>query len=449
MKQENKNWTDDLRNRLADYEEPLPAGGWERLEEELEAPMITGVKHPYRRMAIAAAVLLLLISSVCVYFLKSPASDYMKDTQAALPTVISEPEQIPSVIKEQQHSEPAKISEPHKPLSKIAQAYHKVEASHTEKYVPQEQLEELTEPVKEIEPVKEPETTREEQPEQESVVVKRRPSSYTFSRTPEQLSRNKRNNEKGHNWSVGISVGNGFLASNDVKPGFGKLAKAAGTGYDVENSLSTGVGGLQNNFLYIGTNSAISADPDKAETYRQVLYNNFDKETSTDVKHHMPVTVGASIRFPLSKQFAIETGLNYTLLSSDLKAGDNSRYMQEQKLHYLGIPVKGNWMFFDKKYVTLYLSAGGAMEKCVSGKLKNTYVLEGKATETETSDLDVKPLQWSVTSAVGVQFNATKHFGIYAEPGISYYFDDGSEIQTIRKEKPFNFNLQLGFRVTY
>lgn len=443
MKQENKNWTDDLRDCLADYEEQLPADGWERLEEELAVPMITGVKHPYRRMAVAAAILLLLVSSICVYFLKSPASDYMKDTQAALPTVITEPEQTPYATKEQQHSEP------HKPLSKIAQAYHKVEVSHAEEYVLQEQPEELTGPVEETGQAEQQETTRKEQPEQESVVVKRRPSSYTFSRTPEQLSRNKRKNEKAHNWSVGISVGNGFLASNDVKPGFGKLAKAAGNGYPIQNSPSFGEESVNSGYLLIGTANAISADPEKAEAYRQVVYNNFDKKTTTDVKHHMPVTVGASIRFPLSKQFAIETGLNYTLLSSDLKAGDGSRYTQEQKLHYLGIPVKGSWMFFDKKYVTLYLSAGGAMEKCVSGKLKNTYVVEGKDMETENSDLDVKPLQWSVTSAVGIQFNATEHFGIYAEPGVSYYFDDGSDIQTIRKEKPFNFNLQLGFRVTY
>lgn len=442
MKQENKNWTDDLRNCLADYEEELPAGGWERLEEELAAPMITGVKHPYRRMAVAAAILLLLVSSVCVYFLKSSVPDYMKDTQAVLPAV-----------KEQQQADLTKVIAPDKPLEKVAQAYRKEAVKETKEFVSHEQPEQTTEPVpetKEQEPAKQQQESRQEQPKEESVVVRRRPSSnYTQSGTSEQFSRNRKNREKDHNWSVGVSVGNGLLASNDVRPGFGKLAKAAGTGTYMQQSSPSLGEGIGNNFLYIGAENAISANPDKAEAYRQVVYSNFDKETTTDVKHHLPVTVGASIRFPLSKQFAIETGLNYTLLSSDLKAGENSHYTQEQKLHYLGIPVKGSWMFFDKRYVTLYLSAGGAMEKCVSGKLKNTYIVEGKTTETETSDLDVKPLQWSVSSAVGVQFNATEHFGIYAEPGVSYYFDDGSDVQTIRKEKPFNFNLQVGFRITY
>lgn len=38
---------------------------------------------------------------------------------------------------------------------------------------------------------------------------------------------------------------------------------------------------------------------------------------------------------------------------------------------------------------------------------------------------------------------------MYVEPGISYYFDDGSPISTIYKEKPVNFNLNLGLRFTF
>ena len=65
---------------------------------------------------------------------------------------------------------------------------------------------------------------------------------------------------------------------------------------------------------------------------------------------------------------------------------------------------------------------------------------------SETDDIKVKPLQWSVNASAGVQFRLTKFMGVYAEPGIAYYFDDGSEIKTIYKEKPVNFNLNLGVR---
>ena len=75
----------------------------------------------------------------------------------------------------------------------------------------------------------------------------------------------------------------------------------------------------------------------------------------------------------------------------------------EQKLHYVGIPLRANWNFLDKKLVTLYVSGGGMVEKCVYGKL---------GSEKET----VKPLQFSVSGAVGAQVNATKRLGIYVEP---------------------------------
>ena len=141
-----------------------------------------------------------------------------------------------------------------------------------------------------------------------------------------------------------------------------------------------------------------------------------------------------------------ETGLTYTLLSSDLKAGNDIYYSQEQRLHYLGIPLKAGWYFVKKKRVSLYLSAGGAVEKCVKSQLKTHYEMQNDLSFIGDDHLDVKKLQWSVLASLGAQFNITDHFGIYAEPGAIYYFDDGTDVSTIRKEKPFNINLQIGLR---
>lgn len=58
-------------------------------------------------------------------------------------------------------------------------------------------------------------------------------------------------------------------------------------------------------------------------------------------------------------------------------------------------------------------------------------------------------MQWSVNAAAGIQLNIVNSLSLYAEPGISYYFNDGSAIQTIYKEKPLNFNLNFGIRFTF
>ena len=53
-----------------------------------------------------------------------------------------------------------------------------------------------------------------------------------------------------------------------------------------------------------------------------------------------------------------------------------------------------------------------------------------------------------MNAAAGVQYNFSNLLGLYVEPGVSYYFDNGSSVSNIYKDKPFNFNLNLGLRFT-
>ena len=63
--------------------------------------------------------------------------------------------------------------------------------------------------------------------------------------------------------------------------------------------------------------------------------------------------------------------------------------------------------------------------------------------------LSQRPWQFSVLGAVGAQYNLSRRVGVYVEPGVSYYFDDGSSLATLRKEHPCGFTLQAGLRLTY
>lgn len=89
------------------------------------------------------------------------------------------------------------------------------------------------------------------------------------------------------------------------------------------------------------------------------------------------------------------------------------------------------------------------LEKCVSGTLETVYVINNEERESESHSLKVSSLQWSVSAAVGAQVNFTRQLGLYVEPGVVYYFDDHSGIETIRKEHPLNFNLQMGLRFSF
>lgn len=174
---------------------------------------------------------------------------------------------------------------------------------------------------------------------------------------------------------------------------------------------------------------------------------NRDEETKTEYAHHLPIRIGLSVAYALTDRLSISSGLTYTRLSSDIKdASRESKYIGEQRLHYVGIPVNVSYKVASSRWISLYGTAGVLAEKCVSGTTDEGYVENNTMKYTNTHDISSKPLQMSINAGVGIQFDFIDNVGIYAEPGLSYYFDDGSALQTIYKEKPLNFNLNVGVR---
>lgn len=201
-----------------------------------------------------------------------------------------------------------------------------------------------------------------------------------------------------------------------------------------------------------GAPTVSSAAPDNVEWEDSPMLGiatyNQGREVKTTVKHRQPVRLGMTVSYAVSRRMALEAGVTYTRLTSDLYDGSNSHYIEgTQKLHYVGIPVNLKYRAYAYKSLTLYASTGVLAEKCVKGKQEQTYVLDNQAVQTETADVMPHALQMSVNAAIGAQYNITPAVALYAEPGLSYYFNDGSDVNTIYKEKPLNLNINLGLRL--
>ena len=176
---------------------------------------------------------------------------------------------------------------------------------------------------------------------------------------------------------------------------------------------------------------------------------NQGKSVKTEYKHRLPVRVGLNVAYRLTDRLSVESGVSYTRLSSDMKDGTKDNYSSGcQKLDYIGVPLNVKYRAFGYRRLSVYASAGLLTEKCVSGKTTHEYVISGEKKKHETEDVAAKPWQLSVNAAIGAQFDVLRNVGVYVEPGVSYYFDDRSPLSTIYKEKPLNFNLNLGVRYT-
>lgn len=176
---------------------------------------------------------------------------------------------------------------------------------------------------------------------------------------------------------------------------------------------------------------------------------NQGKSVKTEYKHRLPVRVGLNVAYRLTDRLSVESGVSYTRLSSDMKDGTKDNYSSgSQRLDYIGVPLNVKYRAFGYRRLSVYASAGLLTEKCVSGKTTHEYVISGEKKKHEAEDVAAKPWQLSVNAALGAQFDVLRNVGVYVEPGVSYYFDDRSPLSTIYKEKPLNFNLNLGVRYT-
>ena len=165
--------------------------------------------------------------------------------------------------------------------------------------------------------------------------------------------------------------------------------------------------------------------------------------------HYMPVTFSLALKYKLNSRFGLETGLSYSRLKSEFEIGtDGNAIREQQAIHYLGIPLKGTYNIYDVRRWNLYGSLGAKLEIPVYAPFSTSYYVNGMKELEEKSILHA-PLQWSVGTGLGLQYNLTPNIGFFAEPSLQYYIPTGSNIETYRTEHPFTFSLPIGIRITW
>ena len=175
---------------------------------------------------------------------------------------------------------------------------------------------------------------------------------------------------------------------------------------------------------------------------------NADKIERT-THHYMPVTFSLALKYKLNSRFGLETGLSYSRLKSEFEIGtDGNAIREQQAIHYLGIPLKGTYNIYDVRRWNLYGSLGVKLEIPVYAPFSTSYFVNGMKELEEKSILHA-PLQWSVGTGLGLQYNLTPNIGFFAEPSLQYYIPTGSNIETYRTEHPFTFSLPIGIRITW
>ena len=207
------------------------------------------------------------------------------------------------------------------------------------------------------------------------------------------------------------------------------------------------------------SNGVMMADA-LAEKYANTMANAYTSRRQAPIfltgyeereHHRQPVSFGLSVSYPFTQRLSLTSGIVYTKMRSDFEQIIRTQQInKEQTLHYVGIPLGLNYRLWQlgarssssaKKHgvFTAYVSTGFQADWNVDAR---------QNTEGVESHLDKDKMQWSVNASLGLQYNLMPQLALYAEPGISHYFDNGSNVQNFFKDKPTSLRLQVGIRMT-
>ena len=154
--------------------------------------------------------------------------------------------------------------------------------------------------------------------------------------------------------------------------------------------------------------------------------------------HYFPIQVGLSARLPLSEQLYLSTGLQYSLYNSKFTMSQTGE--KRQQVHYLGIPVRLDWVFASNSRFDVYAGGGVLGDFCLNA------TLAGMNLEKDRPSL-------SLVGAGGIQMNVTKRLGIYLEPELNWRIPTDNpklgnhSLVTYRSEHPVMFSVATGLRI--
>lgn len=183
----------------------------------------------------------------------------------------------------------------------------------------------------------------------------------------------------------------------------------------------------------------------------------------TDIDHKKPISFGLGVSYYLNDRWSLQSGLNYSYLSSNWNTTPVEGGYQvkvKQQLHMVGIPLSVTYKIAEWNRFMVYASAGVLAELNVAGTQKGELVRDVNSQNVTWDDskksIRMKEPLLSVNARAGVSYPILRFLSAYGEVGAGYHFDNGSSFMNeksdnpiIYSEKPFNLSVQLGFRLGF
>ena len=263
--------------------------------------------------------------------------------------------------------------------------------------------------------------------------------------------------KNGKNWSLELAYAGQFDEQNrynqpfSYKPYIDPNVQHS-PGEDPTYIIPSSIDNWTDYAVYLANNPDVVSAQTRSAIMRIVLNNanrpGEDKILRTS-HHQMPVTWSLALKYSLNHRFGLESGFNYSRLTSNFEMGaDGNTIREKQTIHYLGIPMKGIYSMCRGKLWDIYGRLGLTTEIPVHSTLYSDFYVNGQYEASEKTTIRA-PWQFSTSFGLGLQIHLTPNVGFFVEPSLQYYIPMKTDIETYRTEHPFAFSLPLGIRFSW
>ena len=409
-----KDWTEQLRERLADYEADAPEGLWADIERRLTQqptsvvvpPQQKSTVTPLWRRWVSIAALVALVAGMGWWF-------WPKEQTANGPLAKKEQTQSKPLAKQEPElrESPVRTGRTESSLTTEKEFAHygkKVRINQTDNNI-----------------LSQNHTTADNQAETEWAEVRPQrssqqqpptpPASRSRAEVPPQPQRpsplpSPTKNRKGV--TIGLMANNGLMAYNHTNGVM--MSPEMASRYDFSDYLPPG-------------STRATKEPIWLIGYEERQH------------HDHPISFGLTVSYPLTNRWTLSTGLVYTRLNSQfVNVLSGTLITTDQRLDYLGVPLNVQYHVLKGKGWKAYASAGAQIDWNIRAK-RNTEGVDVNARNDHP--------QWSLAGGIGVEYDIIPLVGIYAEPGLRYYLKNDSKVDNFFKDQPFNWTLQIGIRL--
>ena len=412
---------DQFKSKFDDFKVPIPADGWDQIEESLNSIVVVqnhNVRRIWRIVGSVAAVAVLILGSLL--FLKPPIvqeNAYISDATEKTITIKDE--------KSESVTQPTS-SDIVKPAKEELFAQKKSDVNKREDVIYESKeeiiLDEVVETLAEV---------------HESFAKEIAYFDMVDDKVIEEIT-------------LIIQDQDHLLAEHFIEKDDNSLVLAFG-----------GKGGLTSFYQSVNTpmtlRSATVASENQFldESDKMLFQQNILKDNIAEMEHNQPVSFGVTVSKSIIEGLYLETGLVYSYLYS--KSKNTSAILQNrqtQSLHYLGIPINLNYNLFSLRSLNVYASLGGMIEKDVYGRFREEG--EGESIDDEMKSeflrnetISQRNPQLSVNAGLGLSYPLYRDLKLYGKIGGAYYFDAKNDFKTIYSDSKIVMDLSIGIRYEF